>query len=124
MAIVPADSELDVHVKVAPTDIDRITVGQTARMRFTAFNRQTTPEIVGAVDVIPAATVVDKATNLPFYKTSVTFSPEDLGELATKLTPGMPSRSISKPRNAPSYPSSQNHSPTSSCAHSEKNERG
>ncbi len=90
MAIVPADSELDVHVKVAPTDIDRITVGQTARMRFTAFNRQTTPEIVGAVDVIPAATVVDKATNLPFYKTSVTFSPEDLGELATKLTPGMP----------------------------------
>lgn len=90
MAIVPKDSELDVHVKVAPTDIDRIFVGQTARMRFTAFNRQTTPEIVGAVDIIPAATVVDKATNLPFYKTSVTFSPDDLGELAAKLTPGMP----------------------------------
>jgi HlyD family secretion protein len=90
MAIVPKDSKLDVHVKVAPTDIDRIFVGQTARMRFTAFNRQTTPEIVGAVDIIPAATVVDKATNLPFYKTSVTFAPDDLGELATKLTPGMP----------------------------------
>jgi len=44
MAIVPDDTELDVHVKVAPTDIDRIFVGQTARMRFTAFNRQTTPE--------------------------------------------------------------------------------
>ncbi|EKF57942.1 HlyD family type I secretion membrane fusion protein, partial [Agrobacterium albertimagni AOL15] len=26
----------------------------------------------------------------PFYKTSVTFSPSDLGDLATKLTPGMP----------------------------------
>lgn len=90
MAIVPQDSELNVHVKVAPTEIDRIFVGQVARMRFTAFNRQTTPEIVGAVDVIPAATVVDKATNLPFYKTSVTFAPDDLGDLATKLTPGMP----------------------------------
>ncbi|THV20559.1 HlyD family type I secretion periplasmic adaptor subunit [Peteryoungia ipomoeae] len=90
MAIVPQDSELNVHVKVAPTEIDRIFVGQVARMRFTAFNRQTTPEIVGAVDVIPAATVVDKATNLPFYKTSVTFAPDALGELATKLTPGMP----------------------------------
>ncbi|MBU2326613.1 MAG: HlyD family type I secretion periplasmic adaptor subunit [Alphaproteobacteria bacterium] len=90
MAIVPRDSELNVHVKVAPTDIDRIFVGQSARMRFTAFNRQTTPEIVGAVDIIPAATVVDKATNLPFYKTSVTFSPDDLGELATKIAPGMP----------------------------------
>lgn len=90
MAIVPDDTELDVHVKVATTDIDRIFVGQTARMRFTAFNRQTTPEIVGEVDIIPAATVIDKATNLPFYKTSVTFSPDDLGELATKLTPGMP----------------------------------
>lgn len=90
MAIVPANSELNVHVKVAPTDIDRVFVGQTARMRFTAFNRQTTPEIVGAVDIIPGATIVDKATNLPFYKTSVTFSPSDLGDLATKLTPGMP----------------------------------
>lgn len=90
MAIVPQDSELNVHVKVAPTEIDRIFVGQVARMRFTAFNRQTTPEIVGAVDVIPAATVVDKATNLPFYKTSVTFTPDDFGDLATKLTPGMP----------------------------------
>lgn len=90
MAIVPDNSELNVHVKVAPTEIDRISVGQKARMRFTAFNRQTTPEITGSVDVIPAATVIDKATNLPFYKTSVTFSPDDLGELATKLTPGMP----------------------------------
>ncbi|MDH4414629.1 MAG: HlyD family type I secretion periplasmic adaptor subunit [Rhizobium sp.] len=90
MAIVPEDSELNVHVKVAPTEIDRIFVGQQARMRFTAFNRQTTPEIVGAVDIIPAATVIDKATNLPFYKTSITFSPDNLGELATKLTPGMP----------------------------------
>jgi len=90
MAIVPENSELNVHVKVAPTDIDRISVGQAARMRFTAFNRQTTPEIVGSVDVIPAATVIDKATNLPFYKTSVEFTPQDLGELAGKLTPGMP----------------------------------
>jgi HlyD family secretion protein len=90
MAIVPADSELTVHVKVAPTDIDRIFVGQTARMRFTAFNRQTTPEIVGSVDIIPAATVIDKANNLPFYRTSVEFAPQDLGDLATKLTPGMP----------------------------------
>lgn len=90
MAIVPDDTELDVHVKVATTDIDRIYVGQPARMRFTAFNRQTTPEITGAVDMIPAATVVDKATNLPFYKTSVAFSSDDLGELAAKLTPGMP----------------------------------
>lgn len=90
MAIVPQDSELNVHVKVAPTEIDRVFVGQVARMRFTAFNRQTTPEIVGAIDVIPAATVIDKATNLPFYKTSVTFAPDDLGDLATKLTPGMP----------------------------------
>ncbi|MDH4440128.1 MAG: HlyD family type I secretion periplasmic adaptor subunit [Rhizobium sp.] len=90
MAIVPRESELTVNVKVAPTDIDRIFVGQPARMRFTAFNRQTTPEIVGAVDILPAATVVDKATNLPFYRTTIAFSPSDLGDLGSKLTPGMP----------------------------------
>ncbi|MGL3606787.1 HlyD family type I secretion periplasmic adaptor subunit [Rhizobium sp. G187] len=90
MAIVPQDSDLSVHVKVATTDVDRIFVGQAARMRFTAFNRQTTPEIVGKVDLVSAATIVDKASNLPYYKTSVAFSPDDLGDLGTKLTPGMP----------------------------------
>ncbi len=68
MSIVPQDSELKVDVKVSPVDIDRVTLGQGARMRFTTFNRRTTPEIAGTVDLISAATLTDRATNASYYK--------------------------------------------------------
>lgn len=90
MSIVPQDSELKVDVKVSPVDIDRVTLGQGARMRFTTFNRRTTPEIAGTVDLISAATLTDRATNSSYYKTSIKFAPGDLGALSEKLAPGMP----------------------------------
>ncbi len=90
MSLVPEQGELRVDVKVAPTDIDRVTTEQQARMRFIAFNQQTTPEIRGEVEFVAAGTSVDKATGLPFYKTTVSFARSDLGKLAGKLQPGMP----------------------------------
>lgn len=90
MSLVPKAGDLRVDVKIAPTDIDRINVHQPARMRFIAFNQQTTPEVKGKVDMVSAATSVDKATGLPFYKTTLSFSPDALGTLAAKLQPGMP----------------------------------
>lgn len=90
MSLVPETGDLRVDVKIAPTDIDRLYVHQPARMRFIAFNQQTTPEVKGKVDIVSAATSVDKATGLPFYKTTLSFSPDALGTLASKLQPGMP----------------------------------
>jgi len=90
MSLVPETGDLRVDVKIAPTDIDRIYMRQPARMRFIAFNQQTTPEVKGQVEIVSAATSVDKTTGLPFYKTTLSFSPGDLGELASKLQPGMP----------------------------------
>jgi HlyD family secretion protein len=90
MSIVPQDSELKVDVKVSPVDIDRVSLGQAARMRFTTFNRRTTPEIAGSVELISAATLTDRATNSSYYKTSISFAPGDLGALSEKLAPGMP----------------------------------
>ena len=90
MSLVPEGRELRVDVKVAPVDIDRVASQQPARLRFTAFNRQTTPEIRGHVDIVAAATSVDKASNMPYYKTTIVFLPADLGELGAKLHPGMP----------------------------------
>lgn len=90
MSLVPQQSELKVDVKVSPVDIDRVSLGQGARMRFTTFNRRTTPEVAGKVDLISAATLTDRATNTPYYETSITFAPGDLGSVAEKLSPGMP----------------------------------
>src|SRR5690606_5473404 len=43
--IVPADARLKVEAKLAPTSIDQIHIGQPARLRFSAFNQRTTPEL-------------------------------------------------------------------------------
>jgi len=89
MSIVPKSEDMNVEVRISPVDIDRITPGQPARMRFTAFNQRTTPEFEGRVDVIAAATTADQATGQPYYLATV--SPSDLLKLGDrKLMPGMP----------------------------------
>ena len=51
MQIVPATELLTVEAKVGPADIDQLRIGQTAALRFSAFNMRTTPEIDGTAEV-------------------------------------------------------------------------
>jgi HlyD family type I secretion membrane fusion protein len=89
MSIVPQSDDLKVEVRIAPIDIDRVTVGQVARLRFTAFNQRTTPELEGQVEIVAAATATDRATGQPYYLASI--GVQDIGLLkAAKLMPGMP----------------------------------
>jgi HlyD family type I secretion membrane fusion protein len=89
MSIVPQSDDLQVEVRIPPVDIDRVAVGQAARLRFTAFNQRTTPEVDGTVEVVAAATTTDRATGQPYYLASI-----ELGEADTlkadRLMPGMP----------------------------------
>jgi len=89
MSIVPQSDELKVEIRVPPVDIDRVAVGQQARLRFTAFNQRTTPELTGQVDVVAAATITDRATGQPYYLASIALT--DIEKLKhNKLMPGMP----------------------------------
>jgi HlyD family type I secretion membrane fusion protein len=89
MSVVPRSDDLKVEVRVAPIDIDRVTVGQVARLRFTAFNQRTTPELEGRVEIVAAATATDRATGQAYYLASI--GVQDIGLLkANKLMPGMP----------------------------------
>lgn len=89
MSIVPAGEEMNVEIRIAPTDIDRIMPGQETRMRFTAFNQRTTPEFHGKVQIVAAGTSTDRATGQPYYLATV--EPDDLLQLGDrKLIPGMP----------------------------------
>ena len=51
MEIVPDRDVMVVEAMVSPTDIDQVMKGQSARVLFSAFNRATTPEILGRVVV-------------------------------------------------------------------------
>jgi HlyD family secretion protein len=91
MLIVPEADLLTVEAKVAPQDIDQLYVGQTASLRFSAFNQRTTPEIQGTVSRISADVTSDQRTGQSFYTARVSIIADELARLGNvKLLPGMP----------------------------------
>jgi membrane fusion protein, type I secretion system len=91
MFIVPNADKLTVEAKVNPQDIDKVKFGQTALLRFTAFNIRTTPEILGIVSRVSADTTTDQHTNQSFYTIRIAMTPKEILRLGeVKLVPGMP----------------------------------
>jgi HlyD family secretion protein len=91
MLIVPDADSLAVEVKIAPRDIDQVYVGQTATMRFAAFNQKTTPEIDGEVSLVSADITQEQRTGTSYYTGRVLLSLEELAKLGSaKVLPGMP----------------------------------
>lgn len=91
MLIVPDADALAVEVKIAPQDIDHVHLGQSAILRFSAFNQRTTPEIKGEVSVVSADLTQDQRTGTSFYTTRIMLKPDELERLGgAKLIPGMP----------------------------------
>ncbi|KUM26158.1 hemolysin secretion protein D [Mesorhizobium loti] len=91
MLIVPDTDTLTVEVKAAPQDIDQLSIGQRALLRFTAFNVRTTPETEGVVSMISADVTHDQRTNEVYYEVRITPDLKDLKKLGSvSLIPGMP----------------------------------
>ncbi|MBA1204426.1 HlyD family type I secretion periplasmic adaptor subunit [Pseudomonas capeferrum] len=91
MDIVPAASDLVVEAKVAPQDIDRLELGKTADIRFSAFNNATTPVIEGKLIRISADRLTDERSGDPYYLVRVNVTEDGMKKLANrKLQPGMP----------------------------------
>lgn len=96
--IVPQDQKLIIEAQVAPIDIDRITVGQVAEVRFSAFKTRDVPTIEGALISVSADRIVrDNKENTggdtAYYLARVAVSPEGLEALHAadlQLVPGMP----------------------------------
>ncbi|HEY0222884.1 MAG TPA: HlyD family type I secretion periplasmic adaptor subunit [Pseudolabrys sp.] len=91
MMIVPGADNLIVGAKVNPQDVDQLTVGQPAMLRFSAFNQRTTPEIQGKVTRISADTTTDQRTGQSYYTVRISMAPDEIAKLGeVKLIPGMP----------------------------------
>lgn len=89
--IVPANEELIVEAQVSPMDIDRITLGKLADIRFSAFKSSTTPVIEGRLVQISADRLINKDTGAAYYLARVALTDkgrQTLGNLT--LVPGMP----------------------------------
>ena len=91
VTIVPRDAPLKVEAQLAPTDIDQVHLGQQARLRFSAFNQRTTPELTGDVIYLSAATSLDKASGQSYYLAEIGVPADELAKLdQNRLLPGMP----------------------------------
>lgn len=89
--IVPDDATLVFAARVPSVQIEQVTVGSPARLRFTAFERNITPEIEGHVSYVAAAATRDPATGADYYAIRLEVPQEDLALLGDrKLRPGMP----------------------------------
>lgn len=90
MSIVPESAELIVEARIAPIDIDQAMAGQPARMRFTAFNQRTTPEVTGSVETIGAAATMDTTSGQTYYLSTIAIA-GDIKKIGGKpIVPGMP----------------------------------
>lgn len=88
LTIVPDDADLTIEFRVAVTDIDQVTVGKAATLRFSAFNQRVTPEAEGVVTRVAAAAQLDQATGQSFYAADIALVDDTM--TPTDLVPGMP----------------------------------
>ncbi len=97
MQIVPDKETLIIEARVNPIDIDQMYPDQPARVRFTAFNSRTTPELQGHVFRIGADINKDERTGNSYYLIGIRVPDSErvrLGKL--RLIPGMPAESFIK----------------------------
>ena len=93
--IVPRGERLIVEAKVSPIDIDRVGIGQTAEIRFSAFKMRDTPRVDGKLIALSADRLVDEADQqkTPYYLARVEITQQGLTDLARQkldLVAGMP----------------------------------
>jgi protease secretion system membrane fusion protein len=99
MEVVPKERKLIVEAAIPPDKIDKVSVGLETDLRFTAFNQNTTPVVLGRVALVGADRLPPSPPLFPheYFLSQIEVTPEGqrrLGELA--VVPGMPVEVIIK----------------------------
>lgn len=91
MMVVPVAEALTIEARIPPQERDQVAIGMPARLRFSAFNQRTTPEVGGQVTGISADLSKEQATGATYYVVRIRMS-EQAKELLAGLSvvPGMP----------------------------------
>jgi HlyD family secretion protein len=106
MLVVPDSDALIIEAKVQPTDVDQIHMGQRAVVRFSAFNRRTTPELNGEVIEIGADVTQDEKRNESYYSVRIRIPDSELARMdGLRPVAGMPVEAFieTSPRTVMSY---------------------
>ena len=89
--LLPADAELVVEARLAPSDVDALHIGQAANVRLSALNQRVTPVVAARVTYVSADKLTDRTTQQVYYRVRLTIDPDQLGARERELIfPGMP----------------------------------
>ncbi len=91
MEIVPTADRLVVEARIKPADIDQVRPDQPVKLRFSAFDLQTTPQLHGKVERVSPEHGVDEHTGAAYYTVVILIPEAELKRLGSlTLVPGMP----------------------------------
>lgn len=90
LRIVPDRDTPVVEVRLSPTDIDQVGIGQKTSLAFSAFNQRTTPQVDGRIEWISADRSTDERTGASYYPARIAVSREQVTKLGMPIRPGMP----------------------------------
>jgi HlyD family secretion protein len=91
MSIVPQADELVIEARVRTQDIDEIVEGQSASVRFTAFNQRNTMQVEAQVIHVAADASRERQDAPPTFAVRLRLPADQLGRVGDlKLKPGMP----------------------------------
>ncbi len=90
MEIVPDSDSMVVETMISTTDIDQVTKDQSARVRFSAFNLQTTPEIPGKVTYVATDRTEKPETGMSYFMVRIEVDQAVLRREKMSLRSGMP----------------------------------
>jgi len=92
LTIVPVADRLVLEAQIPARDRDRLYPGQAARVRFSAFNQRTTPEIDARITRISPDRLIDATTGAAYYDVALLAPESEIARLGPDhpLRPGMP----------------------------------
>ncbi len=95
LEVVPVINNLVIEARVSPMDIDRVSIGQAAEIRFSVF--KDAYMVSGILRKLSRDRLVDQETGTPYYSAEIQLLEEDLFLLdGMSLVPGMPAEVLIK----------------------------
>jgi membrane fusion protein, epimerase transport system len=95
LEIVPIIDNLVIDAQVSPMDIDRVSMGQSAEIRFSVF--KDAYMVSGVLTRLSPDRLIDPETGMPYYSAEIKLLEEDLFLLdGMSLVPGMPAEVLIK----------------------------
>ncbi|KQT68916.1 MULTISPECIES: HlyD family type I secretion periplasmic adaptor subunit [unclassified Aureimonas] len=98
MEIAPKSGAFLVEAQVSPLDIDNVSIGQAAEVRFSALDLRTTPVVMGRV-VSRSGDQIESPNRAPYFRVQVETPPEEMNKLGGRqLQAGMPAEILIQTR--------------------------